>query len=202
MHFILLILFVGKDITADAIVCGIETRFPTDDNSLSLFRTYGTIDCGAELLSKAWSKLEHRFAIRWYGDDAPSGPHVALGPHRIHQTLLQRYPVDILVVNFPQAPGRLWYLECLLRIGQNLCLNLGLRRLSYGLKARLRKRVSLGGRNLASPVGVDSSRPLNMVELLFTIVWWLYVVPITTSLLGLGPFTNLVPRWFVPWETF
>lgn len=105
-------------------------------------------------------------------------------------------------VVFPQAPGRLWSLERLLRIGQNMCLNLGLRRLSYGLKARLRKRVSLGGRNLASPVGVDSSRPLNMVELLFTIVWWLYVVPITTSLLGLGPFTNLVPRWFVPWETF
>lgn len=44
-----------------------ETRIPvlvTSTAEPSRFNTYGTIDCGAEMMTKAWTTMDHRFAIR------------------------------------------------------------------------------------------------------------------------------------------
>jgi hypothetical protein len=84
--------------------------------------SYGTIDCGMELMSEAWKTLNHKFAVR---DQAESNWHskgtseaeMAHGP-RYSMKILDRWPVDVLVVELllidpptaaPWTDGKLSY---------------------------------------------------------------------------------------------
>ena len=65
-------------------------------------RTFGTVDSGLEAMTHAWPKLEHIFAVR-RGPKKISLASVGVkfcywGPHRSHPRLLDKHPVDLLVV--------------------------------------------------------------------------------------------------------
>ena len=86
-------------------VCGLEVDTPIlhrDGLTSEVCQSFGTIDCGLELMTSAWSGLEHRFSIRRNREDGElhtSDPHILLGPHRVHSRLLALHPVDLLVVD-------------------------------------------------------------------------------------------------------
>jgi hypothetical protein len=81
---------------------GMEVREVENDWN-SCISSYGCIDGGFELARLAWSKLEHRFSVRRDKErvdqglaDAPG--KVFFGHHRYPQKLLQKLPVDLLIV--------------------------------------------------------------------------------------------------------
>ena len=69
----------------------------------SIFSSFGTIDCGLELMAQAWVSLEHSFSVRRKEDELPGVDRAAtirFGPHRDHTKFLQGHPTDILVVGY------------------------------------------------------------------------------------------------------
>jgi hypothetical protein len=63
-------------------------------------RLYGVIDGGFEVMPAAWPKLEHVFSIRRsdevvQGDGSPEPSHLLKEPHRLPNTLLTDFPVDL-----------------------------------------------------------------------------------------------------------
>ena len=87
-------------------VCGLEAQVPLvpmEDMVSSIFGSFGTIDCGLELMSRAWRTMAHGFSIRRSGDKLPApdrASHVLVGPHRVHREVLTEHPVDLLVVGY------------------------------------------------------------------------------------------------------
>jgi hypothetical protein len=81
---------------------GIEVRAVPSDTRPWL-KSFGTIDCGYEMMRVAWPKLEHSFAVRRKGENVDSDiadpPRaVVIGHHRYPAKLLSQHPVDLLVV--------------------------------------------------------------------------------------------------------
>lgn len=85
-------------------VAGVETREVRLDGNSDI-KSYGTLDCGAELMRFAWPSLDHKFSVRRQLDsEFPEVEHVNTrriggGPHRFPRKLLSRNPVDLLVVD-------------------------------------------------------------------------------------------------------
>ena len=96
---------VREDVWRNA-VCGLEAQVPlvpVEDMLSSVFLSFGTIDCGLELMSRAWKTMTHGFSVRRSGDELPTpdrAAHVLVGPHRVHDGLLIEHPVDLLVVGY------------------------------------------------------------------------------------------------------
>jgi hypothetical protein len=70
----------------------------------SWIQNYGTIDCGYETMQDSWKTVEHRFSVGRQGESVESlrspTPKVVLpgGSHRLPNNLLDRCPVDMLIV--------------------------------------------------------------------------------------------------------
>lgn len=79
---------------------GAEVRWVPSEHG-KLVRTYGTIDCGLELMREAWTNLQQVFTIRHQRilelEEKSPGPRVYLGSHR-HPRLLTTHQIDVLVV--------------------------------------------------------------------------------------------------------
>lgn len=74
---------------------------PREKSRKSWCQTYGTIDCGMESMSQAWTAAKHVFAVRRPNDPrAPDASPVIeyAGPSRYPKKLLGKHPVDLLVV--------------------------------------------------------------------------------------------------------
>jgi hypothetical protein len=81
---------------------GIEVRAVPGDQRPWL-ESFGTIDCGYELMRVAWPKLQHQFAVRRKGEsvdtDVADPPEkTVIGHHRYPAKLLNQTPVDLLVI--------------------------------------------------------------------------------------------------------
>jgi hypothetical protein len=73
-----------------------ETRVePQTDN---WFRSFGTIDCGLELMRDAWQRLAHVFSVEQEHTIASSLSVVQYSGPRYALTLLNKHPVEVLVV--------------------------------------------------------------------------------------------------------
>jgi hypothetical protein len=82
-------------------VVGIEVR-TAPVTMESWVRSYGVIDGGFETMGAAWPKLEHRFSVRRNKDkfsgEAREPEQVHYGQHRLPTNLLEKWPVDMLIV--------------------------------------------------------------------------------------------------------
>ena len=91
-------------IALEAEVDKIHVRYTPDGDSNSWISTFGTYDGGGELMTRAWPKLHHVFAIRRPKDiveptDANAKPLIHYGIPNIPSRLLNKHPVDLLVVD-------------------------------------------------------------------------------------------------------
>ena len=84
---------------------GLEVRIAPDPSTTDLqwLKTFGTYDGGGELMTEAWEKMQHIFAIRRKKDQVTTqnendGPLVHCGMPNISNSFLNRNPVDLLVV--------------------------------------------------------------------------------------------------------
>ena len=61
---------------------------------------YGTIDCGLETMTKAWTRLSQKFAVRRKDESTKQtgAERILYGQHRYPLTLLEQTPVHLLVV--------------------------------------------------------------------------------------------------------
>ena len=66
----------------------------TNDREQDFISTYGTIDCGLETMSGAWTTLQHVFSVGGHGSTAEA----CLNGGRFTPDLLNQHPVDLLVV--------------------------------------------------------------------------------------------------------
>jgi hypothetical protein len=97
-------MFTGKSDPAAEMAVGVEVQ--TVELELeSWIQNYGTIDCGYETMrDSSWKTVEHRFSVRRQGElveslRSPEPKQVFPGgSHRLPKDLLDRCPVDMLVV--------------------------------------------------------------------------------------------------------
>jgi hypothetical protein len=91
---------VGEHETFERVV-DVEIR-TAEAVSFEGIRTYGTVDGGLEAMRYAWPKLDQVFSIRRGPKDKALDTeglkHCYWGPHRAHPQLLDKHPVDMLVV--------------------------------------------------------------------------------------------------------
>ena len=95
---------------------GVEVR-TGPVQKIQTIQSYGVIDGGGETMRYAWRGLKHKFSVRRQSDTVPvvdhlpcSRPTIFVGHNRYRKDLLEKCPVDLLVVErgaFHQPPSTL-----------------------------------------------------------------------------------------------
>jgi hypothetical protein len=88
----------------DRAATGVEVRAGPIETSKTI-QSYGVIDGGGETMRYAWSRLTHKFSVRRQSETAAFAdllpkpkPQIFVGHNRYRKDLLEKCPVDLLVV--------------------------------------------------------------------------------------------------------